>query len=516
MRNINIQQLMKPTQTHDSSTQRRKESPVLDLLFVLLDDFHRQNISYCYWKSRSRVHSVLMGEGDLDLLIARQDQHRAQGILINRGLKLFPSIAHRDHPAISSYLGYDEPSGRIIHLHLHFRLVIGEPLLKNYRLPWEETILASAIPHPSLPIQMLDPASEAVLLVVRACLEQSQMDPIALRDRRSIKQKFALARAELAALVDRTLLRSRAAELLNEDLAGIIAEALYGGKAFDRVTGLRRPIEKHLAVYRTYNAVESRLRSVRRAIIWAAGGLNKYFLYVPRPWSRCAPGGGCVVAVLGVDGSGKSTTVAAIRAWLGAEVDVIPIYFGTGDGRPSLLLLPLKLLTPVVMPFLKAKPKGASHGKITNSAPGPLYSVLLTIWATVLAMEKRRKLLAARRGASRGIIVLTDRYPQDEIPHFNDGPLLSRLTGVPHWLRRFEAGAYALARRLPPDLVIKLKVTPETATRREPDMDQAVIRKRIVEVEQLTFSGARVASVDAEQPLAEVIRAVKREIWRLL
>src|SRR6266550_3371064 len=77
-----------------------------------------------------------------------------------------------------------------------------------------------------------------------------------------------------------------------------------------------------------------------------------------------APGGGCVAAVIGVDGSGKSTVVAAIRAWLGQEIDVVPIYFGTGSGRPSLLLWPFKLMVPLITLLLRTKPQGASHGKI--------------------------------------------------------------------------------------------------------------------------------------------------------
>jgi thymidylate kinase len=195
---------------------------------------------------------------------------------------------------------------------------------------------------------------------------------------------------------------------------------------------------------------------------------------------------------------------------------VIPIYFGTGDGRPSLVLRPFKLMVPLIRRFIGTKPKGASHGKLSDRAPGPLYSALMMVWATVVAHEKRSKLLAVRRGANRGMIVITDRYPQDEIAGFNDGPLLLRLRGVPNWLRRLEASAYALSRRLRPDLVLKLDVLPETAARREPDMDRALISQRIADLRRLRFAGAPVITVDAEQPLKDVIRAVKREIWRLL
>jgi len=492
------------------------DSPTLALLQIVLGDFHRQTISYCYWKSSQRIHLVLAGEGDLDLLIARHDQHRAQAILLERGFKLFPSVAMRDHPAILSYLGYDEPSGRLIHLHLHFRLVVGERLHKIYRIPWETEILEWAIPHPLLPVKILDPASEAVMLGVRACLERGRLDPVTLRGWRMTLARFALDRKQLAKTLNHAQLTGRASVLLGNDLGAMLADAICGEGPFEEIGRLRPAIRRHFAPYRTYNALEARLRSAARAFHWAAGGLNKSYLHLPRPWSRRAPGGGCVVALIGIDGSGKTTVNASIRAWLSSEIDVMPVYFGTGGGRPSLLLRPFKLMVPLLTLFLKTKPRGSSHGKVSKNAPGLLYSLLLTVWAAVVAREKRTKLLAARRGASRGLVVVTDRYPQNEIRGFNDGPLLTRLAWVPSWLRAWEASAYALAQRLPPDLVIKLIVTPETISRREPDMDPTVIEKRIEAIPRLTFSGAHVVSINAEQPLADVIRAVKQEIWRML
>jgi thymidylate kinase len=492
------------------------ESPPLPLLLAILDEFHRQNLSYCYWKNGLRVHAVLSGESDLDLLIAREDQHRAQAILLERGLKLFPDVANRDHPAVSSYLGYDEHSGRIVHLHLHFRLVVGEKLLKNYRLPWEAAVLDRAALHPTLPIRVLDPASEALLLVARAALEPSRTDPVAFRHRAATKRKFELDREGLSARLDRMTLRDRAREAFTNDLADMIVDAVFSGWPLERQGRLRRRIRRELAAHRAYTAVEARLRSWTRAVLWAAGNLNKRVLHAPRPWSRRAPGGGRVAAVIGVDGSGKTTVAAAIRAWLGSEVDVMPVYFGTGAGRPSLLLLPLKMMMPVITRLLRTKPKGASHGRISGRAPGLLYSLLMMVWATAVAAEKRSKLRAAHRGASRGLVVVADRYPQNEDVGYNDGPLLPRLTHAPRWLRRFEAHAYSLAGRLPPDLVLKLEVTAETAARREPDMDAEARRQRIEAARRLAFPGARVVRVDAEQPLEEVIRSVKREIWGLL
>jgi hypothetical protein len=491
-------------------------SSTLSRLRAVLTELHRHKIGYCYWKSSRCIDAVLRGERDLDLLVGRLDQHRAEMILLAQDFKLFPTLAHREHPSILSFLGHDEASGRLVHVHLHFRLIVGERLLRNYRLPWEDIVLERAVLHPVWQIRMLDPTIEAVLLAVRSCVELRRLDPVAVRRWQATKRKFALDRADVAARVDPVALRNLGSALLNDDLADLLVDAIYGKPALEDQSRFGRCALRQLSAFRTYNTWEARLRSSWRALLWAAGNANRDFFQLPRPWSRRAPGGGCVIAIVGVDGSGKTTVAAAIRAWLGSEVDVVPIYFGTGDGKPSALLRPFKMMVPLVRRILKTKPKGASHGKVSDQPPGLLYALLMTVWATVVAREKRNKLLAARRGAQRGLVIITDRYPQREMIGFNDGPLLTRLTGVPQWLRRFETAGYALAQRLPPDLVIKLDVLAETAARREPDMDPAVIRERIADLRRLTFGGAGVVCIDAEQPLIDVVRAVQREIWRLL
>ncbi len=492
------------------------EAAPVPLLLALLEGFHGDDIGYCYWKSGRRVEAALSGESDLDLLVARSDLHRAHAVLLATGFKEFPCVAHRDHPAITSFLGYDEPTGQIVHVHVHFRLVVGEKLLKLYRLAWEDTLLARAVPHRRLPIRVLDPASEALLLVVRACLELRRTDPVALRHWNATRQKFELDREALARQIDPEALRARAGEVFPAELADLVTDAIVSGRLFEHRGGLRRRLRMALAERRAYNAVEGHFRSLARAALWAAGGLNSRFLHAPRPWSRRVPGGGCVISVLGVDGSGKSTAVRSIRSWLGAEMDVVPVYFGTGDGRPSLLLLPFKGLSQLIARCMKTKPRGSSHGKVSDRDPGPVYSVLMMGWAALVASEKRSKLRAAHRGAARGLVVVTDRYPQNVDPTYSDGPLLHRLKWAPGWLRRFEARSYELAARLPPDLVIKLEVEPAILARREPDMSAEVIHQRIEAFRRLEFPGARTVSINAQQPLADVLSGIKREVWRIL
>ena len=488
----------------------------LEILLILLDQLNREGISYCYWKSTRRLPAVLAGEADLDLLIGRSDQHRLLSILLDCGFKQFANPRALDDPAIISVLGYDVPSGRLVHVHLHMRMIAGAKMLPNYRLPWGERFLATAPMHPQYPVRVFDATTEAAILVIRACLELRHLDPAVARHWKASQQKFIRDCAYLAAKVDRAALRALAVNLVGEGSADLIAETLFASAPLDRLSRLRRRIRKQLAAYRMYSAAEVAVRATARTAVYATGKLNQLALHAPRIWRRRAPGGGIVVALLGVDGSGKSTAVRAVREWLTSEIDVMPIYFGTGDGRPSLLLLPFKLLVPVFTALSASRPKGSSHGHVTARPPGLIYTVGLAIWATVLACEKRLKLKAARRGADRGLVVIADRYPQNQIHSFNDGPLLPRLMWIPSWLRRFEAESYAMAAKLHPDLVIKLKANPELIAQREPRMDQNVIRQRVRELDELAFPNARVVSLDAAQPAADVARAIKHEIWQLL
>ena len=105
---------------------------------ALLKCFGDRGVGYCYWKSGRRAGAILAGASDLDLLVAQASRQQAEkAALLDCGFKSFTAVAYRDHPSVFSYLGYDEESGRICHVHLHTRLVLGSALLKNWRLPWK-------------------------------------------------------------------------------------------------------------------------------------------------------------------------------------------------------------------------------------------------------------------------------------------------------------------------------------------------------------------------------------------
>ncbi len=481
----------------------------------LFEAFARDGVAWCGWKSPRRLPDAFAGRADLDLLIARADRHKAARILTDCGFKLAPDAPGRADAAAASFLGFDPLTGALMHVHAHFRLILGPPLSKNDRLPCEAGFLARCRELPDSGFRTLSDPDAALLLFVRAQCERSLLDPVHMRRRVAIEEKFRQDFVGLAPL-DEEALRRSAAEIFDDELAKEIARVIVEGDPLAPSAGLRRKVARALAPYRLCGGFEAPLRRAWRTTMFLFGAFNRRYLQTPRLWGRQAPGGGAVIAFVGVDGSGKSTATNNVRDWLGAEIDVIKIYFGTGDGAPSLLLAPIKFLAEAFARVVKTRPKGASHGRISDKPPGVAYSVLFALWAVAVALDKKHKLTVIQRGLRRGFVVVTDRYPQNEIEGFNEGPLLHRLPRAPAWLRRFEGAIYERARKTPPDLVLKLHVGPETVARREPEMSRPLIDRRVENVKRLRFAGAKIIDIDATAPLDQVTDAVKRAVWETI
>lgn len=121
-------------------------------------------------------------------------------------------------------------------------------------------------------------------------------------------------------------------------------------------------------------------------------------------------------------------------------------------------------------------------------------------------------MLACRR---RGLIVLTDRYPQDQIHGAYDGTVFPpNVEGgrFVSWLASRERKAFHWMASHKPDLVIKLNVDLEVACARKPDHKRESLARKIAITPQLTFGGAQLVDIDANQPLEQVLVDAEKAI----
>lgn len=223
---------------------------------------------------------------------------------------------------------------------------------------------------------------------------------------------------------------------------------------------------------------------------------------------RDARGPGMLVAVIGSDGSGKSTLSRDLYRRFASEVDAKHLYFGSGDGPSSLLRRPMKAAKDR---FLGSKESVSvpTGDRATERRGRSWMPAARVVWALALAAEKRRKLRTAMLARDEGMVVVCDRYPQIQFPGQNDGPLLWRWSRSGSWLLRriasWEARPYELAAGSSPDLVLRLDVDTDTATSRRPGLARDYLDERIALVRSLRFNGSAVAEIDARRPYAVVL-----------
>lgn len=205
-----------------------------------------------------------------------------------------------------------------------------------------------------------------MLLVVRGCLEDRLDDPVALRHRGAGALKRAEDVAALSLRVGRAELAARSREHFAAPLAEAIAAAFVRSEKTLADRRLRREVARGLSVYRMHVGAAAALRAALRSASCVFAVVGSRWLGLARPFRHAAPGGGIIVAVVGADGSGKSTLGRELCAWLQKDIDARAVYFGTGDGAPSLFFWPFKALSRLVAKWIKVKPKGASHGAISD------------------------------------------------------------------------------------------------------------------------------------------------------
>jgi len=315
-------------------------------------------------------------------------------------------------------------------------------------------------------------------------------------------------------------------DLLGEPAAVTLRELLDGPITLEKVLRFKSRAGRRLQLFRRYGVWARWLLKWRRELASVRGAIGQRMLSARRPQRRSVPTGGLLIAFLGADGSGKSTIAHDIATVLAGKLDVLLLYFGSGSGPSSWLRWPLNALRAGaarlgLLPTgqgLPGGPDGRGNGGRQARRRGPLLTFALIVWALVLAREKRRKLLDAWKARDAGIIVLSDRYPQSQISGFNDGPLLNEFLHHRNWLLRWiarhESKPYLWAEEFPPDLVIKLNVSPETALQRKHDMKLRDIVRRIKAVRDLSYPfPVSVAEVDANRPLLTVRADVGRIVW---
>jgi hypothetical protein len=129
-----------------------------------------------------------------------------------------------------------------------------------------------------------------------------------------------------------------------------------------------------------------------------------------------------------------------------------------------------------------------------------------------------KKMLCAKK---KGMLVVCDRYPQNQCMGFNDGPALHSLllskNPVLNMLAKLEANMYKKFDQTTPDIVFKLVADPTILEARKPGKTRIELLKMKNEgIRQLTFPAmSLIITLNAEEPIEKILFTIKTTIWEM-
>lgn len=459
---------------------------MLEICRKLFSSWNENCISYCHWKSNEHLYEGLDGETDLDVFLKPDDKIKAELYLIQ--LKYIKCVVQKSNRYLNvdEWIGFDEITGRLVHVHLHFQIITGTKFNKEYVFPIDDLIIDTRILNKETGVYTTSYELELVILYSRIVLKS--------RDKKHIKPNNDYKK-EIAYLKERYskgVLRSILNKLVSDDaivLYNYIEQEKLNDKEWYDIFHI---VYKWLKPYRSKSQIDVLIRyNYYKFFNRIVRTLNSRYdsLFITK---KSMPDKGVSICFIGVDGSGKSTVCKEISKWLSWKLENHVFYLGSGDGY---------------------KRQRCILSRIISKIQHPEASLLR------IAKYYMHQLKRADKYINQGGIALFDRFPQNQFEGIYDGPKIATQYASKmnqKNVRRFaqkEKKIITDCQLYQPDLLFKLVIPAEESIRRKHDSED-MIRRKVEITEKLYFEQSETYMIDATQDYDQEILAIKQKIWQ--
>lgn len=520
---INIMGTSQNRRGTENSTYNREGSLSQSSIQELIHQFNQEGVSYCHWKSNIDLGKTLTGELDIDLLVSNNSLARATDILMQLGFRQAASKWMANPPGIFHYYGYDPNQNDLVHLHMFTRVLTGESFLKSHLLPFEGMLLENTNSANGLVVTSKE--AELILFVLRMYIKYgSFLDiPRLVKSDEKVREEAQWLKdgSDMEQVV--TLL-DKYCPVVSEKIFIECLNAILSGASYPQKWKLSHQVRQRLRIYRKYSFLG-----------WLFGHIQlltgKFIKKIRKQkGSKILLSGGTIIAIVGADATGKSTLVLEASRWLRKNFVVTTVHAGKPPSTVltvpfNLLLASHRGLRSKWRPARTPEKGSSSNVRVAHTESKSLNSLIFAIRAVCLAWDRRALLLKARRASAYGEIVVCDRYPTNATGMMDSPRLLEDPTqkgfvaSIYNSLARIERTLYHQIP--PPDIVLRLKVSLDTARKRNAAReivdDEIYLQNRHQQAIEWFMLGTRsIKNIDTDQPLAETLLAVKQAIWSSL
>ncbi len=469
----------------------------------LIDELAKENIKYCHWKSNYLLDDALDGYDDLDLLVSRDDISKFEIVLLKLNFKEAIDT-HISFNGVKHFYGYDSNSGEILHLHIYYTIKTGASWTKSIHFDFEEYILDNLTLHKSgMPIPKK--YIELVMFIFRVMVKHSKINEFILAQkerRRTLNEIIYLQNGTN---------RDELKEFLNKFFPNIKEDEFYGyietlrlGSTIEiYFTGKR--VVKKLKRYRYINSFKESYINISQLLYRIS---NRIFFKRKKRLST-----GVMIAITGLDATGKSTVTNDLKKWLGKNFTTHLTHFG--KPKSSLLTYPFNLL----IKFLRKKASSSSmKSSIQKNGAKSLPYIIRQL---ILAYDRYRVAKKYWDKSSAGDIVIFDRYKSENCGVMDSHRLDTKYySGLKLRLVELENSLY---RKIPkPNIIFYLTVPVDIAIERnEKRIKEGKESREFIKIrhklnQNLTYSADYIYTIDTNQPYKNEIRDIKSKIWRIL
>jgi len=479
------------------------------------DCLNNNNVNYCHWKSNTDLDRTLCGKSDIDLLVDRRDRTVLASIIQKSGMVKAVAPLRKDMPGIEDYVGIDEESGTLFHLHLHYVLILGEKYVKNHIWNIESYLLETAVRINN--VRVTDPNIELVMLFVRTFLKIDAVDIV----KRWIGINEDYFPSHIITEYKHLLSRCSEKELQNAHRQ-LIPYTSFENFSFyihnienlplHTILGIRRNTFRNFKMYERFG----RFRRISKKIYLATRKNRLTTRWNKDIGKKYLAEGGVSIAILGPDGSGKSTQLNQLKDWLSTSLRVSVFYLGSGDGKKGVFLSILDSINNRLPKWNKTGTRSTNNPRKLSIYK--LRDIFFILRALLIARHRLNQIKRSHKMKGRGHIVLFDRFPQLDTYGIGDGPKItdSDYPAISK-LHKIENNLYQKMMKFEPDKYIVLAIDPDECLRRKPDHDLENIKAKM---ELLNIFCERSPSsyvrIDAQQSMDMVTSSIGKAVWHLL
>ncbi|MCP4118775.1 MAG: hypothetical protein GY737_25945 [Desulfobacteraceae bacterium] len=476
---------------------------MLKLIEKLLCQLESTQIKYCHWKNNHALGDALQGNDDLDLLVEFSQRAEFYRVIYRLGFK---EASNRiiSYPYIYHFYGLDKDSCKIVHLHIHFKIITGESHLKNFHLPMENVVLNNSEIGPE-GIRVPDKELQLILYLIRYYLKISCIPGILLLNKNKdyIDSEFRFVNCSSGSENVDGYLENNA--ILNQKLFWLLYENYSNSLIKKAALGIF--LRFHLSFLRRHNPIYD---FILRYFQISYRAVNKLFLHKKKSFNET----GLVVAVTGLDATGKSTVTASLTELFQEKFNCKYVHVGIPPATIS--TYPFRILLNIRNMLKRHSPN------LSSTVPSRKRNFLFALRYTVLAFERYCLIVKVYRLKLKGYIVICDRFPSLDVGKM-DSPRIGFNRNDNKIIRLIGKIEGEMYKRIPkPDIVFNLQVPIEIALERNRERIKSgketdtELRCRYAENSNLTYDAHEFYEVDTTCSLSSVIKVLLTEIWKKL